>query len=426
MATLESTPPRKPHNSQWVIVTFNKPVGWNRSDSETWTFNPGVRYVLNANQLEKLGPYIESISDLQGTRYHNPLRVTSPLANSTILVERYRDRGIGDLLFLTGPLNYIKFISGGSAKIHLYGLADRASVLDNHPAIEFGTPLYGPVIYDTLQSYSFQWFIDSVTEYNEERDQLNVYDALYKQLGIDPATVDHRFKKPSMQLSQDDVRDLDQLYYFIYLNKKLDLRRTPYYVVAPLTNGNIRMADYGFWLRTIREMAKARPVIVTGYVSERMPATDMPFGSFSRAIDEMGSQAPVINLMGATPLRVVSALIANAVCLATLDTGPLYIAQSFRVPAVSLWGPIDPAKRIGYDREYMELAVWEKAACTHSPCFAYARFPVSKCPMESRTVVCEVLRSAQPEMVLEKIAYVENKLAASRQLVGSTSASASA
>jgi hypothetical protein len=400
---------RKAPQTDWVIVTVKEPVLWSRSSEETWMLNPRIRYILNSLQVESLQDKVQTITQLKNSRFFNPLHASRNLANSSILVERNRDRGFGDHLFLTGPLNYLKHISGGSAQIDLYTLVDRGRILENHPALSHVTPFAGPVTYDSLGQYNYHWFIDSVTEFDEEKDQLNVYDALYKQLGVEPSQVSPQFKRPSMQLVNQDYRDLDSLFYFIFGSKKIDLRRQGYYVVAPTTNASLRSASYSMWLQTIYNLARVRPVVVVGQQSSRVPQTDMSYGSFVSQLDQLGSN--VINLVGNTPIRVVSALISRANCVFTLDSGLLYVAQALRVPCVSLWGPVSPRARIGYDKDYMDLAIWNQDACNHAPCFSYNDFPEHKCPRGGAQTICEPLLKIHPQQILDKLKIVEDKIA---------------
>lgn len=409
---------KQPHNSQWVIVSFTKPLMWTRNDNETWVFNPNRRYVMNANQLGNLSEYVDTISDLKTSKLYRPLQAGAQLPGSSVLVERYRERGIGDLLFLTGPLSYMHYVSGGNVKIDMYALADRGCVLANHPTLRHQSTLVGPLHYDDLQNYDYHWFIDTVTEYDEEQDQLNVYDALYKTLGFDPATISAEFKRPSMVLADEDKKNLDQFLYYVFLDKKVDLRKTGYYVVAPLARGSLRAMPYGTWLRVIDELKKVRPVVVVGSLDGRIPATDMTGGEFNQRVSEAGSN--VINAMRSPPmpLRVLASIISKANCVLGLDSGPLYVAEALRVPAVSVWGPHDPKVRIGYDPEYMKLAVWAKETCIKCPCYAYDRFPADRCPQGAEQRVCEPLNLAPAGMILEKVALVES----SNQLVVPTKA----
>ena len=399
----------RPHNSNWQVVTFNKPLLFTRDQEEVWMFNPKRRYILNANQLRNLQvptDHIETISDLKGCSDYRPLSAGAHLPGSSILVERYRERGIGDLLFTTGPLNYLHHLAGGDLYVDYYALSSRGRVLTGNPVLAHKTALAGPLHLDDLRNYDYHWMIDTGTEYNEEADQLNVYDALFRQLGINPNTVDSKWKRPSAYLSTDDLKNFDQFLYYIHEERQVDLRSVPYYVVAPLSYGSLRVMDYRIWLEVINMLSQRRPVVVVGHLSDRLPATSMTVGEFSQRLDGMGEK--VINVMGNTPERVMMSVIAGAKCVVCLDSAPLYIAQAFRTPAVSIWGTHDPGVRIGYDKDYMELAVWNRSACRFSPCFAYAKFPEKKCPNGANQDVCEPLATVNPDSIMEKVDMVES------------------
>lgn len=387
---------------------------------ETWMINAPRRYILNASQLEHVKEYVETISDLKSSAYYTPLLGKVNLAGSRILVERYRDRGIGDMLFLTGPLSYLQHLSGNTAKIYLYSLADRGHAIYNHPALHYGVPQYGPVLYDDLPLYHYHWLIDTVTEYDEEPEQLNVYDALYKTLGLDYETIDPRWKRPSVYLDASDHKNMDSFYYFVFRERNgIDLRKTGYYVAAPLSHGSLRSMNYSTWLHIIRELAERRPVVVVGQFTNRMPTTDMTADQFNQQVSQL--HPSVINVMGTTPLRVVMAIISKAIATVCLDSAPLYISQACRVPAISLWGPHHPGVRIGHDKEYMDLAIWAPEACRHAPCFAYSGFPVSRCPSGDQQTVCEVLRAVDARQVIDKMNIIEgSRRAQSSYAVGGT------
>lgn len=397
---------RLPINSQFVIATMKRPVIWHRTEDEAWLMNPPLRYILSASNIPAVNEHIEALSDLKGQTYLNPLQAGQSLASARLLIERNRDRGYGDLLFLTGPMDFFMHASGGQVKIDIYGLADRTQVLTNHPSLHLGTAMHGPLQYENLMHYNYQWFVDTVTECNEEGDQLNVYDALYKQLGFNPESIEPRFKRPSVMLTNEDTLSLDQFFQHIWLNKKVDFRRVGYYVVAPFSASSLRSMNYSNWLAIIKELAGRRPVIVVGAAQHKMPDMDMSVGEFQQTLMKMNN---IINAIGATPVRTLMALVQKAVCCVTLDSGPLYIAQALRTPAISIWGSHDPGVRIGYDPDYMELAIWNQPQCRFSPCFAYANFPAHKCPAGEHQPCCEVLASVGPEQVLEKLDKVESR-----------------
>lgn len=406
---------RIPHNSRWVIVSVNKPVMLRRSDDETWILNPRRRYILNAETTADLSNHIETMSDLQASAHYRPLH-SAPrvrLPGSSILVERYRDRGLGDLLFTTGPLAYLHHITGGDIKPHVYAYAERGAVLNNCEYITHGHPLVGPIMYSDLSDYNFHWFIDTVTEYCEEPDQLNVYDALFQSLGIDPAMVDPRFKRPYASITPEEVRQLDDFFFWTFNStpSRLDLRKTGYYVVAPFSNSTLRSANYSMWLQAIEALSVKRPVVVIGALRERMPHTDMNSGDFVTMLDSSPNLCRggrVVNLIGKTQVRNVMQLISRANGVASMDSAALYIAQAFRVPCVSIWGSHHPGVRIGYDRDYMDLAIWEQRVCANSPCFAWQSFPQSKCPQGANQSICACINYVDAKEVVKKFEAIES------------------
>jgi ADP-heptose:LPS heptosyltransferase len=392
--------------SQFAVVRVKQPVMFHQTDDETWLLNPNRRYLINTSRLSVLGDMIESVSELEGMALHRPLRANKSIANARILIERFRVRGIGDLLFLTGPLAYMQNVSGGTAAVDLYALSDRGTVLTNSPLLRNGTVLCGPVELDHFAHYDYQWLIPSATECNEEDDQLNVYDALFELLGFDHTQIDPQWKRPQgVKLTDADYENLHRFYKYIFDLKKLDLRRIGYYVVAPFANATPRCASYRLWISVITELSRRRPVVVVGNTKLRLPDTDMSAGEFHNAVNNMGQG--VINAIDATPLRVLMALIQRSFGVLCLDSAPLYIAEALRVPAISLWGAHPPAARIGYDPEYMDMAVWKEQNCPQAPCFAYSNFPAHKCPDGNKQSMCEVLKSAAPNDVLAMVDKLE-------------------
>ena len=391
-----------------LVVTFKRPFYMVRSDEEVWEFKPPLRYVFMSDHLPLIADYVDKVSPLESCSFYNPLFAGANLMGRSIYVERHRDRGIGDLLFMTGVLNYIQHVTTGTAQIYFYTLSDRGGVLFNHPTLAGRMPYYGPVIADSLKSFDYHWILPSLTEVNEEDDQLNVYDALFRSVGLDPKEIDPKFKRPSISLDEKDDANLDSLFFFIFGDHRIDLRKTPYYVVTPFCYSDLRAYPYKMWLALIKELSEQRPVVVLGQFKHRLPTPDMSASDFLDLLSQINGKNPIINLVGDIPLRLSMSVIAKARCLFTPDTGPLYIAQAARTPAISLWGSMHPGARIGYDQEYMETAVWTRKACNHAPCFVYDKFPVNKCPRHDVQRTCEVLLNTETTKILEKLEKVES------------------
>lgn len=396
-------------DTTWKIVTVREPLMFHRTEDEVWLLNPNRRYVLNAHQVSVIGDLVDTVSDMAAGNLHRPLRAGHQLAGASILVERLRERGIGDLMFLTGPFAFFQHVSGHGTTVDVYTLSDRGAVLRHNPHIRNGTPLCGVLEYEALQHYNYHWFIGAVTEFDCEPDQLNVYDALYKMLGFDPASIDAQWKRPRAVCLSEDFQHLDQLFRMIWEQRKIDLRRTGYYVVAPFAAATLRSMSYARWLEIISALAERRPVVVVGSTRCRLPDMDMSAGAFIQRLAEISSTTTnVLMAFDGTPLRVLMALIARAKAVVCLDSGPLYLAQGLRVPAVSLWGPVAPEARVGYDADYMDLALWEHTACPASPCFSFLEFPQTKCPKGRFQTECEVLSAITVDAVMNRIDRVES------------------
>jgi hypothetical protein len=398
-----------PVNTQWLIVSFKEPVMFNQTADETWLFTPNRRYILNANRLDPIKQFIETASEFDGASLYNRLTVGKAVTGAKILVERTRERGLGDLLFLTGPLAYINHVSGQDVAIDVMAFADRGIVLTHSPLIHNGCVKCGPVEYDHLRNYNYHWFVNAVTEQDSEGDQLNVYDALYQQLGFDYNTIEAQWKRPTATVVADDFQNLDRLFKFIWDRNKIDLRRVGYTVVAPFSNATPRSMNYKCWLDTIQVLATRRPVIVVGNSSLRLPEMDMSAGQFVQSVSSFGNA--VVNAIDATSVRVLMALIARAFCVVGLDSAPIYLAQALKTPAISVWGTHAPGCRIGYDRNMMDLAIWHQEACQFAPCFTFGEFPASKCPFGADQTCCEVLAAVTPDDVLKKFDMVETAAA---------------
>ena len=395
-----------PINTQWLVVTVKEPVMFHQTADETWLFNPNRRYIVNANRVAAIEQFIDTVSELQGSSLYHPLVAGKSVKGAKILVERCRERGVGDLLFLTGPLAFLNHVSGSDVSIDFMAFADRGIVLTHSPLIANKCVKCGPLEHDHLRMYNYHWLVNTVTEQTTEGDQLNVYDALYSQLGFDPADIEPQWKRPSATLVSDDFQHLDRLYKHVWEARKLDLRRIGYYVVAPFANATLRCMNYSRWLEIIKALATHRPVVVIGNSSLRMPDTDMSAGEFSAQVAQIGGG--VFNAVDSTTIRVMMALIARSTGVLCMDSAPLYLAQALNVPAISIWGTHPPAARIGYDKKYMDLAIWKQDACQHSPCFAFGKFPVDKCPDGIRQTSCAVTADVSVDDVLKRVDILES------------------
>lgn len=394
------------------IISVRKPLLWPRSTGETWILNPPTRYVVTSDSQSALDGELESWSDLKTATYYKPLLAgRSNLAGTRILVCRHYDRGVGDLLFVTGILEYLQHTNVHSIQVYMHAPTDKGMALHGNPALKFEMPLAGPPIYDSFPAYNYHWCIESATEYDEEPEQQNVYDALFKQIGVDYETVNPRFKRPVVVKNLADQKRVDELFKLIFFERKEDWRRKPYWIVSPLTYSTLRSMSYVTWLNIITELAKSANVLVVGAAPNNlMPEAEISYSDFYVKLTELATKTKnIVNFIGRVPMRLTIGLIAGAEGVLTLDSGALYMAQGLRTPAISIWGPQHPHTRIGYDPQYMDLALWKKEACQHAPCFAYRKFPDQKCPRGSQQVLCEPLIKVEVSDVMALVEKVRSR-----------------
>lgn len=391
-------------NNTPVVVSLSSPALWQRDTDETWMLNPRLRYILQAKHVPYLEPHIATVSELKPGGKYRPFYMSEgrDLPGKKILIERGRECGIGDLLFMTGPLSYLHHITGGDVEIDFYALNEKAQVLDNHPALTHKAALRGPLLYDALDYYDYHWLLPSVTEYSEEPDQLNVYDAIYSSIGLNYKDIDPRWKRPNLVIPVTAQAEFNTFCFTVFANKQIDLRKG-YFVIAPHAYSSLRTADYRKWIEIIRSLAPHKTVVIVGGTGPS-PDAGISYGQF---LTEVSSIPGVLNLVGATPMTMLFSLIQNAVAVLTLDTGPLYIAQALRTPAISIWGPNDPKLRLRYDSAYLKNAVWTKS-CTSSPCNLYRNFSETKCPSGLNQGVCANLQDVPVQHILNLTSAIVN------------------
>ncbi len=128
---------------------------------------------------------------------------------------------------------------------------------------------------------------------------------------------------------------------------------------------------------TIRERHDLQIVLLGGPEDRSIAAEIMSIGT-----------APMLNLVGQTPLAEALGIIARARLAVGPDTGLMHIAAAVGTPVVSLWGATSPVRAGPYGFE--DLVIQGKAPCV--PCYR------RQCPIGR---IC--MRSIDKEEIAEKI-----------------------
>jgi len=346
--------------------------------------------------------YIDSVSDLKP--YLDEIQSRRPPHWRKAKVLFYRNRGIGDQLIISAASRFFSEMLGAQC----FQASERV-----HEPIWFGNPYIGSAafsmplhldcVYRTKSPnfVSGAFFCESVSEWDSDSEQANVYDRLFSMLGLDPARVAPKFKRPTVTLHKSDLDVRDQWLAKVgaALNKSLQNGYLFFQIqgtnkIRSLPVGTIEKALY-----VLNQYAEklAIPILVTN---------DKPF---SAEIVEMIKRTPMaINLATAiSSVRLLLSLIAGATTVVGPDSSALHIAAAFEIPAVGIWGPFSPESRTLYYPRQIQLFHAER--CPHAPCFSYLpELPVMKCPRGLEQRYCEVFEGVTCEEIFDALKSVNS------------------
>ena len=386
------------------VITFSKKV---TVATKTGGFtsevpvNPGERYIfdndtcLNIQQDPGSARYVYEITDL------TPLlaEVQKPKHWRKQKVLFYRNRGIGDQLIVSSLSRFFREMLGAES----FQLCDRVHepIWAFNPYIG-GAPLSVPIHLDTVWRakgkpfFDAAFFLESVSEWDCDSEQPNVYDRVFGMVGVDPIQVSAKFKRPIISLQNQDIdtritwlknvgkainKDFEKGYIFIQFRATNKGRSLPVAVIEKV-------------LYVANEIAEKRgiPILCTD---------DLPFSPEITALIQKTSAA--VNVATAiNNIRSFAALIAGATLVIGPDSSAIHFAAAFETPAVGIWGPFAPDARTKYYTRQIHL--YHQDLCPHSPCFNYLpELPIHKCIRGAAQVHCEVFEGVTTEELFSAI-----------------------
>lgn len=154
-------------------------------------------------------------------------------------------------------------------------------------------------------------------------------------------------------------------------NVKQVLKRTPgrpLIIICPAGNYPRKSWTNEGYLTVIKELAPIADLALIGGKAEQPMLNELN--------SQTGDQAQVFG--GTLNLKELTALVADADLLITVDTGPLHISQAVGTPVVALFGPTDPAA--WGPRNKQDVVFYSRTDC--SPCWGRVLECDHKC-MES-------------------------------------------
>jgi len=370
--------------------------------------NGGERLIFNDDDALSIqqdpgsARYIESVSDLRPYLDEIAARHTGSWRNNRVLF--YRNRGIGDQLIASAASRF--FAEMLSAQCHQASERVHEPLWLGNPYIggaAFSMPLHLDVVY-RAKSPAFAsgaFFLESISEWDSDSEQSNVYDRLFGMLGLDPGRIAAKFKRPTLTLQKSDLELRNQW-----------LRKVSAAVNKPLDHGYIFLQVAGTnKVRSLPPMLIEKTLFAANEYAAKLqiPILVTDNKPFAPEIVEMIRRTPqAINLAGAiNSVRLLASIIAGSSVVIGPDSSALHIAAAFEVPAIGIWGPFSPESRTLYYPRQIQL--FHAECCPHAPCFNYLPdLPVTKCPRGIQQPYCEVFEGVLVEEIFEALKNVNS------------------
>jgi ADP-heptose:LPS heptosyltransferase len=239
------------------------------------------------------------------------------------------------------------------------------------------------------------FFIESATEWETDSEQPNVYDRLYSLVGLDPARIPIKFKRPVFMLSTEDIDKRAEWLKALGSLCKADLSR---YIVLQLRTAN-----------KVRSLPLATAQIVLAAINEAAAKTntwalvtdDKPL--VPELVEAISRLPRLINVAGKVgTIRMFGSLIGGAALVLGPDSSALHFAAASETPAIGIWGPFDPQARVKYYPNQTHL--WHPEKCPACPCYNYLpELPIQKCPQGPKQQSCEVFDGISFEEVYSAV-----------------------
>jgi ADP-heptose:LPS heptosyltransferase len=387
------------------VLTFSKKVTVHNKHAEhvaEINCNPGERLIFDNDnalciqQSPGSAGYIWEVSDLDPMLEEIP----RPIHWKKKRVLFYRNRGFGDQLIMSSVPRFFREVLGADS----HCLADRVHepIWAHNPYIG-GVPLSVPMHIDSVWRqkpgrpfFDGTFFIESATEWDSDSEQPNVYDRLFAMVGMDPARVPIKYKRPIFAVAPDDIerriawlqqtssitnRDLSAGYIFVQLRATNKVRSIP-----------PKLAD--MLLGALEEIAAKKGL--TAILADNQPLT-------SDLAQEVAKLRHVVNVTATIPnIRLFGTILGGAMLVVGPDSVALHFAAAFETPAVGIWGPFSPESRCKYYPNQTHL--FHPEMCDSAPCYNYlAELPLSKCPWGTKQETCEVYEGIKYEELYSAI-----------------------
>ena len=293
----------------------------------------------------------------------------------------YRNRGIGDQLIASALSRFFNQM----LKAQCYQLSDRIhELLWCGNQFIFGQPVRFPVSIDALirpHGHAFyDWFfpLESISEFDSEQEQGNVYDRMFSQAGFDPSRIPDEYKRPYWAITQKDLEETKQ-----------------YYIEGPYIAFQVRATNP---VRTFPD--HVLDLILSRLNEIGMPILcldELPLPPSVKKIVESYKNARDISGRLKTS-REYGAVISMAKLVVGPDSSAIHFAGVLDLPCISFWSVINPDARIKYYKN--SVPIFHADLCGHAPCFNYMmELPYHKCPDGKEQKHCAVFDGVSADQI---------------------------
>lgn len=357
-------------------------------------FNPGERYIVDdfaQNQIfNGIPDSIHECSDL------NPLiRREMPHCWVNKKVLFYRGCGLGDELIMTAVVRYFREILHAEPYVLCPAMNrpiwghdfEHSDSLMSHPLF---TPIHLDAVYRASGRafFDYSFFLESVSEWDTDQEQENVYDRVYRMCGIDSFKVSAKYKRPYIRLGHHDRSEYESWKsQLASVFPSLDLS-SGYIVVQVGPKNPIRDLSEAKSLEVLNSLAGLGLQVV---VVDDKPLVG-PIAAF------VASTPGFVSLCGVIPhLRLLFSLVGHAKLVIGPDSFIGHVAAGLDIPSIGIYGPISPESRSKYYPNH--IPVWHNELCPYAPCFSFSGFPAHKCPRGKEQKSCEVFEGVSAKEI---------------------------
>jgi ADP-heptose:LPS heptosyltransferase len=314
----------------------------------------------------------------------------------------FRNRGLGDQLILSALPSYFTEQLGARSYVltcpWFQEVWEQNRYIGNFP-IKLPCNL-DRTLYSKNPFYQGFFCFESVTEWDNDPEQDNVYDRMFAMCGIDPLGVQPKWKRPYYEIKPNEKLQLEEFLNGIDGSKFPNWPNNDYFVFQILATNVPRCPPAHVVEKVLSAADEHAMKLGIPILCLHDNPNDVRLPEFKRIIKQFPS---CIDLIGEIKsIRAFATIISRARLVIGPDSSALHFAAAFSTPALGLWGPFDPLSRHKYSENQLHLHHPDR--CPNAPCYNWLpSLPVNKCPNGEKQQFCEPFDGIGTEEVYSAI-----------------------